>query len=66
MKKEGRDPYQHPYQDIDPDVWKFMIDHRFNDSKWEVNQNSCLIHTSNFLISNWCFFVETQASWEKE
>lgn len=37
-KKEGKDPYRHPYEGTSLDGWKYMIDNVFNDPNRKVNQ----------------------------
>lgn len=37
LKEKGEDAYQHPFEGVTVDGWKFMIDHIFNDPKWQVS-----------------------------
>lgn len=36
LKEKRLDAYQHPFEGVTVDGWKFMIDHIFNDPKWQV------------------------------
>lgn len=36
LKEAGKDAYQHPYQSVSLEGWKFMIDNIFSDPKWQV------------------------------